>query len=167
MKPKKLSRGQKGFTLIELLVAIALTGIIGTAAAMSIHQVLTGSALSNDLNTAINQVRNAGYWISRDALMAQSVNITGASDFPLTLTWTDSDGHMHQVVYTLDTPDELKQLRRRETIDTQETTITVSRYIDTGNTSCYWDGKALTVNITAEVGDTTETRTFQVKPRPD
>lgn len=161
-------RNQRGFTLIELLVAIALTGIIGTTAAMAIHQVLIGTALSNDQNTAINQIRNAGYWISRDALMAQSVNASGESGFPLTLNRTDLDGHTHQVVYTLeDTPGELKQLRRRETIDTQETTITVSQYIDVDNTSCHWDSEVLTINITAQAGDKTETRTFQIRPRSE
>jgi len=163
-------RNQKGFTLIEMLVVIALTGIIAAAATMAIHQVLTGTVLSNDQNTAINQVRNAGYWISRDALMAQSVNITGASDFPLTLRWTDRDHNEHQVDYTLeDMPSgTFKRLQRQETInDAQVTTTTVGQYIDVGNTDCHWDGEVLTVNITAQVGDKTETRTFQVKPRPD
>jgi len=169
MKAKKLNRGQQGFTLIEMLVAIALTSIIGTAAIMAIHQVLIGTVLSNDQNTVINQVRNAGYWIEHDALMAQSVNASGESEFSLTLTWTDWDDDAHQVVYGLEpSPGELKRLQRQETInDTQVTTTTVGRYIDADNTSCHWDGEVLTVNITAQVGDKTETRTFQAKPRPD
>lgn len=169
MKAKKLNRGQQGFTLIEMLVAIALTSIIGTAAIMAIHQVLIGTVLSNDQNTVINQVRNAGYWIEHDVLMAQSVNASGESEFSLTLTWTDWDGDAHQVVYGLEgSPGELKRLQRQEAInDAQVTTTTVGRYIDADNTSCHWDGEVLTVNITAQVGDKTETRTFQGKPRPD
>jgi len=159
---KRLKRNQKGFTLIELLVAIALTGIIGTAAAMSIHQILTGTVLSNDQNTAINQVRNAGYWISRDALTAQSVNDNPEDPKFLELTWQEWDGTPHTVYYTL----EDGTLRRN--YDGQETLI--AQYIrpkETGVTDCHWDGETLTVNITAQVGDKTETRTFEVKPRPD
>ena len=169
MKAKKLNRGQQGFTLIEMLVAIALTSIIGTAAIMAIHQVLIGTVLSNDQNTVINQVRNAGYWIEHDALVAQSVNASGESEFSLTLTWTDWDDDTHQVVYGLeDSPGEVKRLQRQETInDAQVTTTMVGRYIDADNTSCHWDGEVLTVNITAIVGDKTGTRIFQVKPRPD
>ena len=174
---RRLKRSQKGFTLIELLLVIALTGIIGAAATMSIHQVITGTALSNDLNTAINQVRNAGYWISRDVQMAQSV----VADDPMTpeiepmtgevliLNWIEWDGGMHQVTYTLENMSSgtLKQLQRQEAIGTQITTTMVSQYIDVDNTSCQWDGTMLTLNITAEVSGKTETRTFEVKPRPD
>ncbi len=102
---RRLERSQKGFTLLELIIVIALTGIIAAAAAMSIHQVLTGTTLSNDTNTAINQVRNAGHWISRDVLMAQTVSPDN-SDLTkfLTLTWPDpeDDTKQHKVIYKLD-----------------------------------------------------------------
>lgn len=171
---RRLDRNQKGFTLIELLLVIALTGIIGTAAAMSIHQILTGTVLSNDQNTAINQVRNAGYWISRDALMAKPgtivVNNETAEQTFLVLSWENWDGsENHTATYKLlNLSDDLKELRRY--YDGDSTGTLIARYIKPkglGITDCYWDGEVLTVNITAEVGDTTETRTFQVKPRPD
>ena len=169
---KRLSRSQKGFTLVELMIVIALTGIISTAAAMSIHQVLTGTALSNDLNTAINQVRNAGYWISRDAQMAQSVDHNPGDPKFFELTWTDwDDSELHTISYSLESiPAGLNKLKRSETDNNGTTQTFIAQHIkskEEGVTWCQWDGEVLTVTITAQVGGKTETRTFQVKPRPD
>ena len=171
---KKLRGSQKGFTLIELIIVIALTGIIAAAATMAIHQVLTGTALSNDLNTAINQVRNAGHWISRDALMAQSVEPDEDDDtgFPLTLTWTEygDDADEHQVVYRLENNKlQREHYTNRDTNPDPDATTFVAQFIDPtpAKTNCDFTDGVLTVNITAEVNDKKETRTFQVKPRPD
>jgi len=173
----KLIKNQKGFTLIELLIAIALTGIISTAAGMSIHQVITGTALSHDLNTAVNQVRNAGYWIEHDVLMAQCVRAddpTTPEVEPVTgelliAEWIGWGGDAHRVSYTLEdvSGSEFRELLRD--FDGQQTLI--ARYIKPrgAGTDCQWDEeeKVLSVNITVEVSGRTETRTFQVKPRPD
>ena len=147
--------------MIELVIALALTGIIGTAATMSIHQIITGAALANNHNTAINQVRNAGYWISRDAQMAQIVNATPGDSKILELTWVEWEGTVHTVDYVL----QGDKLRRD--YDGQQTLI--AQYIDPAKSSCHWDEveKVLSVNITAEVSGKTEARTFQIKPRPD
>ena len=176
---KKLARSQKGFTLLELIIVIALTGIISTAAAMSIHQIFTGTAFSNDQNTAINQVRNAAYWISRDAQMAQPDEIKGSNltlGRFLQLKWNSFDSNTtHAVNYTLeDMPGNgLKKLKRSETINSDSLTNTlIAQYIkpmEEEETWCSWNSteKILTVNITAQVGGRTEKRTFQVEPRPD
>lgn len=185
---KKVGRNQRGFTLIELLIAIALTGIIGAAAGMSIHQVIIGTALSNDLNNAINNVQLAGYLVNRDALQAQEVMLddpdTSAITEFLTLSWTDWDSNdKYRIAYTLeDMPSgDLKYLRRREAIHDKdgnlkkdEFTAPVPQYIyvdtdPTKPTNCVWDGtkKVLTFTVKAQVGGKTETRTFEVKPRPD
>lgn len=171
-KPSILKKNQRGFTLIELLVIIGLTGIIGAAATMSIHQIFTGTALSNDQNTAINQVRNAGHWISRDVQMAQSVDHNPGDPKFFELTWTDwDDSELHTISYSLESiPAGLNKLKRSETDNNGTTQTFIAQYIkpkEQGVTWCHWDGEVLTVNITAQVGDKTETRTFQVKPRPD
>jgi len=162
---KKLKGKQRGFTMIELLVIIALTGIIGTAATMSIHQILTGTALSNNQNTAINQVRNAGHWISRDAQMANNVTDSPEDGNFLKLTWTSWSGGNHIVAYSLlESSSGLKELWRD--YDGQRTLI--AQYIDPYNTNCTWHEvtSILTVTMTATVGDKTETRTFKIRPRP-
>jgi prepilin-type N-terminal cleavage/methylation domain-containing protein len=181
VKLKELKRNQKGFTLIELLVAIALTAIVGLAATIAIHQIVTGTALSNNKITAINQVRTAAYWINRDVEMTQKIvcnNNTTSPEFislkwqvcepygGATCTWTQ-----HTINYTL-TPmpgkPGFKELWR--TYDGGNTTL-ISQYIEPKNegvTWCSWNAteKMLSVNITATMNDQTETRMFQVKPRP-
>ncbi|MFW0860383.1 MAG: prepilin-type N-terminal cleavage/methylation domain-containing protein, partial [Dehalococcoidia bacterium] len=87
-----MHKSQRGFTLIELIIAIAITGIIIGGIVMTIFQVISVNALTANHLTAVRQVQNAGHWITSDAKMAQSVATTGASGFPLTLTWSEWGG---------------------------------------------------------------------------
>lgn len=169
---KRLESSQRGIGLVELIIAIAITGIIGAAATMAIHQVLTGTALSNDRNSAVNQVRNAGYWINRDAQMAQSVDPNPGDPKFFELTWIDwDDSELHTISYSLESmPAGLNKLKRSETDNNGTTQTFIAQYIKPKEqevTWCQWNGEVLAATITAQVGDETETRTFQVKPRPD
>ncbi len=163
----RLMKNQKGFTLIELIVALAIASAIGVAATMTAHQLITIPVISNDSNAAINQVRNAVNWINRDvqSAMPSSINTTSPEFLSLEQLEWGSDGNWttRAVNYTL----EDKELRRYYGGD--ESGMLIAQYIDPDNTSCSWNstGLVLTVNITAHVGTRTETRTFQVKPRPD
>ena len=170
IKPRE---NQKGITLIELLVAIALAAVISTAATMAIHQVITIIPRNNNQNTAINQVRNANHWLNFDIQSATpgSINTTGPNFLSLEqLEWESISGNWttttHTINYTLEGGSSLKVLRRY--YDSATVTL-IAQYIDPANTNCSWNSaeKVLTVNITAQVGTRTETRTFEVKPRPD
>ncbi len=169
----KLSRRQKGFTLIELIVALAIASAIGVAITMTAHNMITIPAMSNDSNTAINQVRNAVNWINQDVQGANTVNATPIAPgfFSISLQeWDSVTGNwsVHNITYSLEPvgtgPKELWR-----DYDSGTTRNLIAQFIDPDNTNCSWDtddNDMLTITITATVGDETKTRTFQVKPRP-
>jgi prepilin-type N-terminal cleavage/methylation domain-containing protein len=166
-----IQRDQKGFTLIELLVVVAITGLITWGITMTIFQVFNTNTRNSSHMIAIRQVQNAGSWVSPDVQMAQSVNATGGQGFPLTLTWIEWEtGDSHAVNYTL----EDNTLQRSYSVNGGDPTVTtVAEYIDPDpdQTSCYPlgvlpPGAVLTFTVTATVGGESETRVYEVKPRP-
>jgi len=168
---------EKGSTLIELVVAISIMTLVAGAATMAIFQVLKNTERNNNHMTAVRQVQNTGYWISRDAQMAQSVtaaNLT-SPDF-LVLSWTrESSGDVYQVVYTLeDMPEsETKMLLRNQSVNGGASSTTlVAQHIDPDpeKTKCEFTNGILSLTITANVNDgswlESETRIYDIVPRP-
>jgi len=173
MRNKRLN--QKGFTLVELVIAISIATLVVAAAVAIWFQLTSVSARNSDYMAAYGHVQNAGYWFSRDGVQAQEVQ----ADDPetpeiepddlltpeielLILDWVDWEGVEHNVVYTLEgDPGEL-----RRTVD-GGSPILVAQYIDPApaKTSCTWDGETLTLEITAQVGDNSATRTYKAEPR--
>lgn len=168
MSDKRLK--QKGFTLIELLIAMLISGMIVAAVGTAIFQVFRVNALTSDSVAAFAQVQNAGFWISHDAVMAQAVTVDNDPGTPefITLDWVDWENDAHQVVYTLNSSGEFKRSYSFEVdgVAQPNATISVAQNIDPGNTSCSWDAPVLTLNITAQVGQQTATRTYIVESRP-
>jgi len=173
-----IDKNQKGFTLVEMLIAVAITAIIVGSVTTAIFQVFTGNARTSNHMTAVRQAQEAGYWVSHDAQMAQSANTTGASGFPLTLTWTDWESSSgHQVIYSLqDMPGGgLKRLQRSYSVNaTAPNNSFVAQYInDSGSppqTSCDFTNGKLIFTVTATAGSgsqgASETRVYEVVPRP-
>ena len=171
-----IHKNQRGFTLIEMVMAIAITGLVMGAAAMTIFQVFDLNIRTSNHMIAVRQVQNAGYWVSHDGQMAQIVEPTEDSDgFPLTLTWTDWDsGDVYQVVYTLLLADNKLQREHYTNLNPDATTF-VAEYIDPDPlmTKCEFTdtdgdgvGDKLTLTVTATVGAQSETRVYEVIPRP-
>ena len=134
---KSINKNQRGFTLIELIVAIAITGLIISAITVTIFQLFSISARSDSHMLAVRQVQNAGYWISHDTQMAQSVETDGGTTgFPLKLTWSNEwDSNTYQVVYNLIEAD--SELRRSYKVNDDDPNVTlVAEYIDQAETSC-------------------------------
>jgi prepilin-type N-terminal cleavage/methylation domain-containing protein len=161
---------QKGMTLIELLIALAIASSVVAGAALAIFQLITTPERNSNYMTAFTQVQNAGFSISRDAVQARNVTVDGSSF--LTLDWKDWDDNTHEAVYTLkDASDELKELWRTYSINGSppETMVVAEYLVGPPGTSCSWDDieNVLTLNVTAQVGDKTATRTYKVEPRPD
>jgi len=193
-KLKSIHKNQKGFTLIELIVAIAITALIIGVIVMSIFQVFTVNTLSSNHMKAVRQVQNTGYWISRDTLMAQSVDSDPADDVAtlgteiLILSWVawqrvgqqqEQYIDSYKVCYTYDA--DTKKLWRYQTITTKEydkdgdledpqpddqnLTTFIADYITSISIPAMVDDK-LNVTITASVGDAEEERTYEITPRP-
>ena len=168
-----IHKNQRGFTLIGLLVAIAITGLITGGLTTTIFQVFTVNALTSNHMTAVRQVQNAGYWISHDAQMAQSVDTNDDMVPPeevLTLAWdlTEYGGTEHQVIYTL-VGNELK--RAHYTNSSLDATTIVAQYIDSIEVVPRpFAGGKLTLTVTASLSGwqpASETRIYEVVPRPD
>jgi prepilin-type N-terminal cleavage/methylation domain-containing protein len=144
---------QAGFTLIELIAAMAITGLISLGATISSFQVLTQTTKNSDYTTANRNAMNAIHWISRDAMMAQTM--AGVDDFPqngnLTLSWIEWNSTSHTANYSL----ENGNLFRIYSDGGQATRTLVAEDInsDANSTFCSSDNGVLTVTITSSVGE--------------
>ena len=175
---RELHCGKRGFTLIELLVVIAITGLIGTGITMSIFQVVKMNDSISCHMIAITQVENAGYWITRDALMAQSIIADAEA---LTLAWVGWEYQCasNRCVNTYEVCYEHTgtELCRHQTITTDkydssgylvETTPSQNSMLVAENIIAItpsMDGNKLTVSINASVGEIEEKRTYEITPR--
>ena len=106
----------RGFTLIELLISVTILTIVTGIFGAGMFQVLSIQRFWTDDIKAVREVRHAGSWFSGDALNATDVLDAGGVDRltctpspsvqQVTLTWTDTSGAAHNVVYSV-TGDEL------------------------------------------------------------
>jgi prepilin-type N-terminal cleavage/methylation domain-containing protein len=161
---KKLNKGQSGFTLIELMIAIGIAGLITAGITFAIMQLLTINTRASNHMVAVRQVQQAGKEVSKDALQAQNVTCGVDCGFPLTLAWKDWEGSVNQVTYTITEDNEL--LRSHNITEDR----VIAQYIDPNcvHTSCVLNAatKVLTFTVTATVGTESETRIYEVEPRP-
>ncbi len=163
-----IGRSQGGYTLNEMLVALAILGVIAPAIGMSIFQVLAVNDLTANHMTAVKQVENAIYRISRDAQMAQTVQTGGGSGFPLNLTWVEWDNISNNVTYSVQNG----ELQRAYSVNgTQPTSTVVAQHIntDSGATNCQFASGVLAFKITVSIEGfrpASETRVGKVVPKP-
>ena len=170
IKLEQLHRNRAGFTLIGVIVSLCIISVIGLGASMASNQLLTQTSRNNNYITADRQTLNALHWIGCDTQMAQSLQPTGDSGFPLTLDWVEWDSTSHQVIYSL----ESNQLKRSASVNgCPPTTTIIASYINPAIdlTNCVSDNGVLTLKITGSVGQGAEiinvTKVCEITSRPN
>ena len=106
-----------GITLIETLVSISILTVVMAMSTATMFQVFSIQRFWTDDIITTRTVRHAGSWLAGDALNAEDVLDDGGVDrltcapAPLveqmTLTWTDTAGTPHNVLYSVSGEDEL------------------------------------------------------------
>ncbi len=180
-----MKSSEKGFTLLELIVGVGIMALVAVAASAAIFQVLRSNDRNNDYLTAVRQVENAGFWISRDAEMAQIVYTDNQPPDFLVLKWAEwvpptdqketAEGTYYSVTYSFTRlTNGIGSLMRSHISSASagvSDNIVVASYIyydlgDADNTSkASYESPVLTVQLTALVGQTRETREYRIKRR--
>jgi len=175
-----MKRGEKGYTLIELAVSLAIIVLISGAASIAIIQILKGTETNNTHMNAVRQVQNAGYWLCRDARMAQSVNTDNLTlpDF-LVFNWTEWDSDYEEIYHSAtysfeglaDGIGNLKRAHWSSAGANEQTLIAQHIYYspaDPDNTSkADYQAPLLTLQLTAIVGGEMEIREYRIQHRPN
>jgi len=182
MKLRLIKRNQKGFTLIELLVAIAIAAVVGVSITVCIQQVMVQTVFSNNQLTALNQVRNVGYWINHDVVMSQPGteyvitvdNFTTARYELLQLSKNEYPevGKVRRFTYYFPSNTGFQDLHREDynVTTTNKTDIVIAQYVDVANTNCIYvepeSGENFTpyisLNVTAQYNNVVKSKTFQI-----
>jgi len=123
-----------GFTLIELLVAIAIgTAIVGVMS-MSIASMMKITTLNTDRAVVLQQVQNAGYWITRD--VGGSCNVTAEPEAGVLVRMQQKEGYptvTREVQYVFFDDGDGITLRRQ--VDGAEPGMLIAQYVVSDNTS--------------------------------
>lgn len=155
----------KAFTLIEILIAVALVGILGAGITTFAMQTITETKRSSNHMQVIQQLQNAGFWVSRDVQMAQTVTPGPNAGFPLQVDWTDEALNTFQVTFSLS-----EGVIQRSLVKNGQAavTTTVARFIDSnpGLTNCTYASNLLTFNVTSKLGQSSMSRSYKIEKRP-
>ncbi len=157
---------EKGFTLIELLVAMAVGGLVMTAAVGIIYQIVSGTPHTNSQVQALVDINQAALAIKNDLMMAMTTDLSSTPKSSANLTWIDyssfesANNTSHSSVYTLSGT----QLQR-----TYDGTVSiVGRRVSSINFT--QNGQFVTVFITSSGGGAspqTATVSFSAHIRPE
>lgn len=161
-----MRRGEKGFTLLEVVVGVAIMGIIAWPLAMAVMTILTNPERSTDHNIVLQQVQNAGYWVSRDVQVAKMVTPGANNGFPVTLVVPvdDNPANDYSIVYLFDD----SKLKRQE-YDSTPTLVSetlIADYVDTDNTTfSALAAGSYQLTVRAAKGETAIRRSYEVSQR--
>lgn len=162
-----MKRREKGFTLLEVLIGVAIMAIVVVAVAMTTTTLLLNEGQAAGQNTALPQVQNAGYWISRDVQMARNV-VFDDPDFLLSLDIpVDTDENNDYTIDYLFDGDKLKR-RVYDSLGTLTSETFIAEYIDTSNTTFSAldaDAGLYKLTVRASRDETGATRSYEISQR--
>ena len=94
---------QKGMTLVELLVALTITAVIIGGLSIAIYMITSVTERGNADTSALHNMEKVAYWISNDARMANTTDLSdgGSPADSITLQWIDGNGNNHYSHYWL------------------------------------------------------------------
>jgi len=163
-----MKRGEKGFTLLEVLIGVAIMAIVVGAVAMTTTTLLLNEGQAAGQNTALPQVQNAGYWISRDVQMARNVNPSAPNGFPLSLDIpVDRDENNDYTIDYLFDGDKLKR-QVYDSLGTLTSETFIAEYIDTSKTTFSAldaDAGLWKLTVRASRDETGTTRSYEISQR--
>lgn len=162
-----MKRREKGFTVLEVLIGVAIMAIVVVAVAMTTTTLLLNEGQAAGQNTALPQVQNAGYWISRDVQMARNV-VFDDPYFLLSLDIpVDTDENNDYTIDYLFDGDKLKR-RVYDSLGTLTSETFIAEYIDTSNTTFSAldaDAGLYKLTVRASRDETGATRSYEISQR--
>jgi prepilin-type N-terminal cleavage/methylation domain-containing protein len=160
-------QNEKGFTLIEVLVALAITAVMIPVMAMSTATILRNNQQAVAHNIVLQQVNNAGYWISRDVQTAKNVTLTEPSGFPLTLVIPDdvNESNDYSVKYLFSGSKLKRQVYNSAHALTAE--IIAAEYVEVADTTfnSIPETNSYEITVSASKGGVVVARNYQVRQR--
>jgi prepilin-type N-terminal cleavage/methylation domain-containing protein len=165
-KIRSIIRGASGFTLIEMIISLAIFGMMSVGITSLICQTVTGTQRDQLHLNVIQQVDNAGYWLSRDVAMAENISVGSGAGFPIQLTWNTWGGDQYLVSFSL-TNGSIERSLVKNGNAAGQTVVAQSINSDPGLTNCSYSNGMLSLQVTATLGTVSETRNYQIKARPE
>lgn len=150
-----MKKQQKGFTLLELIVGSAIMAVVVGAIAAILTVLFLNYGQAAGQNSALPQVQNAGFWITRDVQTSRNVTATAPDGFPLSLRipvdMDENNDNRAEYVF------EGNKLKRQlyDPLDNLISETFIADYLDTGNctfatVNATWGYYRLTVTATRE-----------------
>lgn len=174
-----MKQGEAGFFLMEVVVALAIGTLIAGGAAMVTFRAFTDTQRTNNHMTILRHVENAGYWISRDTQMADSLiteNLTAPEFLIVKYTqWGyNQDSIYHSVTYSIeDVSAGMGTLKRRHQDSAgADEQMVVAEYIyynpgDPETTQVSYQSPMLNLKVVGSLRDAQEIKEQSIYRRPN
>ena len=157
---------QKGFTLIEVVLAVGIVGAVVATIAMTITTLMMNSQQPTTQQVLLQQVKSAGYQMSRDIQMSSNVTLGAPNGFPFTINIpVDQDVNND---YTVDYLFDGNTLKRRQFDSSANLTAEsmIAQYVDTDNTTFGSVVEGLyKLAIRVSLGEETVTASYEARQR--